>query len=166
MWCLFAAGLNIYFWLSFIPAIVSLYRYTCYHYIKLKSSWNLQQLPLLIILLMDYFNNFHAKACHAGRNKAPACCLFLSTWNCRTNRAGCWDWSKATWRFVLVWKTSNTTAVDTIHHISGYYISSVLYSYLSFITRLLFQWHWSSLFFVCMQNAFEMATFLWSLVRN
>lgn len=102
----YIAGLNIYFWLSFIPAIVSPLTFFCP-----LPEWNDLCIWCSTITC--------AKACRGGWNKTTACSLLVGTWNCRAEGSTYWITSKATRWIVLVWKTEDTITTDTVYIISG-----------------------------------------------
>lgn len=99
------------------------------------------------------------KACHADWNKTSTSCVLFSTWNWGTNWSMCCWSSKATWWSILVWETRDIVMVDTIHCISGGHM------WFSDSDLRCFHLIQSLSFVLYMQNAFEMATFIWSLVR-
>lgn len=104
--------------------------------------------------------SLYVKACHVDRGKASTCCINLSTWNYGADRSISQDPSKATRWPILVQKTRYTVMADTICHISGknrYTLEAGHAAWLCFL--FLF-------YLLFMQNAFEMATFIWTLVRK
>lgn len=102
------AGLNIYFWLSFVPAIVSF-----------SITFSSKIWATLLKSIFLYFPWTYKKVGRAGGDQARTCHCSVSSRGCWGNRSMCWDTTKATWWSVLVWKTRNLIVVDTIYFLSG-----------------------------------------------
>lgn len=122
--CFLALGTNIYFWISFLPAIVSLLTFLC--------LWNVSNVGVFVLSTKIYSFLYHLSQILSWLvdprdwDEAPSHSCKAGCWNHgfeSTDRI--WSVQPEGWT-VLVWKSSAFASVNTICILPGYNLKSLL----------------------------------------
>lgn len=135
-----------------LPNQFTRFSYWCLMFLVIK--W---YLCLLIIMCLHKFCKAGASSGYwtSARHRSVGS---GSRWS---NSALCWLTTQTAWWSLLVWKAAGSLVAYTVHFISGDVYCLLLWIFWCLYEHLFP--HPNTFYFF--QNAFELATFLWSLVR-